>query len=99
MLFVFKGIWQVSAEQIVFIAQKQEICTLKEANQKYSQDVIAGHFSCECALKIAGKAVGNILERKSESDVYGMLPAEGQMSKVVDIYGIRTCDVVFNVPY
>ena len=38
-----------------------------------------------CALKIAGRTVSNIPERKSESDFYGMLPAEGQMSKEVDI--------------
>ena len=60
--------------------------------------MIAGHFSHECARKIAGRAGGNIIERKSEPNFYGMLPAEGQMSKEVDIY-IRTCDVVSNVHY
>ena len=82
----------------LFVARKQEICTRKEANQKYSHDAITGHFH-ERALKIAGRTVGNILERKSESYVYGMLPAEGQMSKEINIYRRRTCNVVSNVHY
>ena len=70
----------------LFVAQKQEIYTFEEANQKYSQDAIAGHFSHACVLKIAGRTVGNILERKSESNFYGMLPGEGQISKEANIY-------------
>ena len=50
-------------------------------------------------LKIAGRTVGNILERKSESDFYRMLPAEGQKSKEAKIWTDRriTSNVVSNV--
>ena len=53
----------------------------------------------ERALKIAGRTVGNILERKYESNVYGMLPAGGQIVSQVNIYRRRTCNVVSNVHY
>ena len=88
----------MSAEQIVCGPKAKKNSTLKELNQKYSQDAIAGYFSHECALKIAGRTVGNIREIKSESNFYGMLPAEGQKTKEVNIYG-RTCDVVSNIHY
>ena len=48
------------------MAQKREICAYKEANQKFTQDAIAEHFSRKWEVKIARRTVGNILERRSE---------------------------------
>ena len=71
--------------------------TVKEALYVYVY-VCTAFFTRVCAQD-CWKNNQKILERKSESEFYGMLPAEGQMSKEVDIYTRRTCDVVSNVHY